>query len=85
MQQNIKFERFIDFFVEMIEKYGDKILMEHAECEDSDTEANKANTNKNEEKPWQNIDHPVLKSEQDGLLLIHRMRFTPALTAGSVK
>lgn len=51
MQQNIKFERFIDFFVEMIEKYGDKILMEHAECEDSDTEANKANTNKNEEKP----------------------------------
>lgn len=51
MQQNIKFERFIDFFVEMIEKYGDKILMEQAECEDGDTEANKANTNKNEEKP----------------------------------
>ena len=28
MQQNIKFERCIDFLVRMIDKYGDEVLLE---------------------------------------------------------
>ena len=31
MQQNIKFERCIDFLVRMIDKYGDEVLRELAE------------------------------------------------------